>query len=179
MCLIAASCSLERIGCGKPQPVRMLVRRFQQVLLGAQVALERHDHFFADRVDRRIRDLREKLPEIVVQHPRLVGEAGQARVVPHRADRVAQLADQRQQHELHRFNRVAEGLHPFEQRLGFEAMRLVVRVEVIEVNALVGEPFGVGAAAGEYRASAHHPESAGLARNRPGTCGPAAGGPWP
>ena len=74
------------------QPMGVLFGRFEQIPLGADVALQRHDHFFADRIDRRIGDLREELLEVVVQHPRLVGEARQARVVAHRADRVALLA---------------------------------------------------------------------------------------
>ncbi len=120
-----------------PQPVGVLLGRFEQVPLRADVALQRHDHFFADRIDRRIGDLGEELLEVVVEHPRLVGEARQARVVAHRADRVAQLAHQRQQHELHRLDRVAERLHPLEQRLRLEAVRLLVGCQVVEVDPLV------------------------------------------
>ncbi len=120
------------------QPVGVLFGRFQQISLRPDVALQRHDHFFANRIDRRIGDLREELLEIVVEHPRLVGEAGQGRVVAHRADRVAQLAHQRQQHELHRFDRVAERLHPLEQRFRLEAVRLLVGAEFVEVDPLVG-----------------------------------------
>ena len=39
--------------------------------------------------------MREQLLEVIVQHPRLVGEASQRRVVAHRADGVAQLANDR------------------------------------------------------------------------------------
>src|SRR5690606_11543858 len=57
----------------EPQAMRLARARLEQVALGPDVALEGHDDLFADRVDRRIRDLREELLEVVVRHPRLVG----------------------------------------------------------------------------------------------------------
>ena len=131
------------------QPAGVLLGRFEQVLLGADVALQRHDHFLADRVDRGVGDLGEELPEVVVQHPRLVAEAGQARVVAHRADGVLLRLDHRQQHEVHRLDRVAEGLHALQQRAALEAVRAGLGVQVVEVDALLLEPLGVGAPAGE------------------------------
>ena len=109
------------------QPVRVRLRHLQHVRFGPDVALERHDHFFADRVDRRVRDLREQLLEVVVQHARLFGHHRERRVVAHRAERIAQFADHRQQHELHRFLRVAERLHALHQVFGMEAVRFAVR----------------------------------------------------
>ena len=58
----------------------------RRLCFGSDVALERHNHFFADRIDRRIGDLGEELLEVVVRQPRLVAQARQARVVAHRAD---------------------------------------------------------------------------------------------
>jgi hypothetical protein len=56
------------------EPVSVLLSRFQQVLFRADVAFQRHDDLFADRIDRRVRHLREELLEVVIQHPRLVAE---------------------------------------------------------------------------------------------------------
>ena len=44
-------------GVAETQAVRLLGRRFEHIALGTDKALERHDHFFANRVDRRIGDL--------------------------------------------------------------------------------------------------------------------------
>ena len=71
--LMPASSSFVRIGWRRRKPLCVLRRALEQIALGADVALERHDDFFADRVDRRVSHLREQLPEIVVEHPRLVG----------------------------------------------------------------------------------------------------------
>ena len=53
---------------GQRQALGMLRRRLEQVRLGPDVALERHDDFLADRVDRRVGHLREELLEVVVEH---------------------------------------------------------------------------------------------------------------
>ena len=49
---------------------------------------QRHHQLFADRVDRRVGDLREILLEVVVEQLRLVRQRGNRRVGAHRADRV-------------------------------------------------------------------------------------------
>ena len=57
---------------GNTEPVTLLFRRLKQITLRANEALQRHDHLLADRIDRRVGDLGEKLFEIVVDQPRLV-----------------------------------------------------------------------------------------------------------
>ena len=89
----------------------------QQVGLGADEAVEAHHDGLADRVDRRVRDLREELLEIVVQRLVLVGQHGQRRVVAHRADAFLAVGGHRQHQELDVFLRVAEGLLAVEQGL--------------------------------------------------------------
>ena len=49
---------------------------------------ERHHELLADRIDRRIRHLREQLLEVVVEDLRPVRQHRQRRVVAHRADRL-------------------------------------------------------------------------------------------
>ena len=77
---------------------------------------EAHHELLADRVDRRIRHLREQLLEVAVEHLRTVGEHRQRRVVAHRADGFLAVRRHRRQDHLQVFLRVAERLLPIEQR---------------------------------------------------------------
>ena len=95
---------------GQPDAQAVVGGRLEQVALGADRAVDRHDDLLADRVDRRVRDLGEELLEVVVDRAVLVGEEGEGGVVAHRADRIALLLDQGPQHEAHRLAGVAEGL---------------------------------------------------------------------
>ncbi len=65
------------------QPVAMFGSGGEQVLLGPDVALQRHDHFFADRVDGRVGPLCEELLEVIVQHAWLIAEACECGIVAH------------------------------------------------------------------------------------------------
>ncbi len=125
------------------QPLRMPLRCLKQVPLRADVALQRHDDFFANRVDGRVRDLCEQLLEVVVNHAWLIGQTGERRVVAHGANRVAQFAYQRQQHELHRLGGVAQRLHPIQQRFGVEAMSLATGAEIRHGDPLLRQPLAV------------------------------------
>ena len=71
---------------GEEEAVALLFGGFEKVAFGADVALQGHDDFFADGVDGRVGDLREGLFEVVVEHARLIGEAGEGGVVAHGAD---------------------------------------------------------------------------------------------
>lgn len=55
----------------------------QQVVLGADGAAEAGDDLLADGVERRVRDLREQLREVVEQHPRPRGQHGDRGVGTH------------------------------------------------------------------------------------------------
>ena len=71
---------------------------------------EAHHQLFADRVDRRVRHLREVLLEIGVQQLRLRRQRRDRRVGAHRADGFLALLGHRRHQELDAFLRVAEGL---------------------------------------------------------------------
>ncbi len=139
------------------QAVAMLRTGIEQVPLGSDEALQRHHDFFADRIDRRIRDLGEQLLEVVVQHSRLIRQTGECRVVAHRAERILLRLDQRDQHEMHGLGRVAEGLHLPEQEiarhaisvLGLAVRRLVALDDFIERKSLLFEPLLVRPAASD------------------------------
>ena len=83
-----ASSSLSRIGNGKRDLVARVGLRIEQIALGADRRRERRHQLLADRVERRVRDLREELREVVEQQPRAVGEHRDRRVGAHRADRL-------------------------------------------------------------------------------------------
>ena len=77
---------------------------------------EAHHQLFADRIDRRIGDLREVLLEIGEQKFRLVRQRGNRRIVAHRADGFFALRAHRRHQDAQVLLRVAEGLLAIEQR---------------------------------------------------------------
>ena len=77
---------------------------------------QRHHQFLADRVDRRVGDLREILLEVIVEQLGLGRQRGDRRVGAHRADRVVGIARHRLQEELDVFLGVAERLLLIEMR---------------------------------------------------------------
>ncbi len=81
----------------------------QPVGPGAQVNGGGHDELFADRVDRRVGDLGEELPEILVKKARPPGENGEGGVIAHRADRLLGLLDHGKKDDLQFLVGVAEG----------------------------------------------------------------------
>ena len=91
------------------QRVAVLRRLVQDVALGADVAGQRHDQLFADRIDGRVGDLGEELLEVVEQRLRLVGEAGQRRVGAHGADRLLAVRGHGREDHLQVLVGVAEG----------------------------------------------------------------------
>ncbi len=77
---------------------------------------EAHDELFADRIDRRVRDLREILLEIGVEQLRLVGHGRNRRIRAHGADGFLARRRHRRHQELGVFAGVTEGLLAVEQR---------------------------------------------------------------
>ena len=73
---------------GNPQSVTVVFGGLEQITLRTDSALKRHDNFLADRINRGIGHLGKELLEVVVQHPRLIAQAGKRRIVSHGADRV-------------------------------------------------------------------------------------------
>ena len=85
---IFASWALVNIGCSSRSKPALLGRFVEQVAFGADRRDQRRDDFLANRIQRRVRDLREQLLEVVVKQLRPIREHGQRRVVAHRADRL-------------------------------------------------------------------------------------------
>lgn len=84
--------------------------RLQQIALRAQRGDQRGDQLLADRVQRRVGDLREELGEVVEQQPRPLGEGGDRRVGAHRADRLGAGLGHRRDQDAQLLLGVAEGL---------------------------------------------------------------------
>ena len=126
------------------QHAAMLRPFFQHVLLDAELALLRHDDFLADRVNRRVRHLREQLPEIGEQRLRLIRQHGQRRVRPHRAGRFQPFDGFWIEQKFHVFVCIAEGALPLGQRFriaGGDAFRLR---QFVQRDHIFPNPLTVG-----------------------------------
>ena len=130
------------------QLVRVLGRLVEQVALVAQAGREAHHDFLADRVDRRVGDLREELLEVGEQRRRLVGEHRQREVVAHRADRLGAVDRHRRQQHPQVLLGVAEGALAQPQRLVGER-HFVRGRQVREGHGVARVPLAVGLARGD------------------------------
>ncbi len=85
------------------------------------------DQLLADSVDGRVGDLGEKLLEVIVQQPGLIGEHGQGRIVAHRADWLDGVLGHGPHHHPQGFVGIAKGLlalhNPFV--VGFRQQRCI------------------------------------------------------
>ena len=116
--------------------------RFEQVALGADRRRQRRDELLADRVERRVCDLREHLLEVVEQHARAAGEHGDGRVGAHRPERLRSVARHRRHQELELLVGVAERLLPAHHRL--VAVHDVLAVgQVVQAHQTAVEPLGI------------------------------------
>ena len=118
--------------------------RFEQVALGAERQRGRGDEFLADRVDGRVRHLREQLLEVVVQKLRLVGQHGQRRVRAHGADGLDLVQRHRADVDPEILEAVAEGAQAL-QRGFVVAFRGAVRGrrQPVEIHGVAVEPVAV------------------------------------
>ncbi len=128
--------------------VGVLGRLVEQVLLGADAGRHAHHHGLADRVDRRVGDLREELLEVGEQQRRLLREHGQRRVVAHRADRLLALRRGRREQDAQVLLGPAERALQRGQRLRALVLRLP-RGKVGEVHDALVEPLAVRPAGGD------------------------------
>ena len=82
----------------------------EQIGFRADKRGQRHDDFFADRIDRRIGDLRKQLLEIIVERAVFVRQHRQCRICAHRADGFFAGIHHWRQDKLDIFLRIAECL---------------------------------------------------------------------
>ena len=120
----------------------------EDVSLRTDLLADRGHQLLADRVERRVRHLREQLLEVVVEQAGSFGEHGDGRVGAHRAERFHAVAHHRLDDELDLFVGVAEGLLVAEHLPG--ALGDVHHLgQVVEVTDTCFEPLGVRVRRGE------------------------------
>ena len=112
---------------------------------------EAHHQLFADRIDRRVGDLREVLLEIGVERLGPVGHRRDRRVVAHGADRFLAGGRHRRHQELEVFLRVTEGLLAVEQRQVRHRRVVFGRRQFLELDLGAVQPLLVGMAACQRR----------------------------
>ena len=122
--------------------------RLEQVALGADRHAHRRDELFANRIERRVGDLREQLLEVVVEQPRLVRQHGQRRVGAHRADRLLAVQRHRRQQQAQVLLRVAERLLAAQHGLVIGPLG-VGAGQVLDVDEMLPQPLAVGVRGGE------------------------------
>ncbi len=116
----------------------------QQVPLRPDRRLHRRHELFADRVERRIGDLREELLEIVVEQPRALGQRRQRRVGAHRTQGLLGRARHVRQQDRDVFLGVAERLLPAQHSPMIRRRQVGRLGNVFDRDQVFGEPVGVG-----------------------------------
>ena len=123
-------------------PARLRAR-IEQVALGPDRRLHRRDELLADRVERRVGDLREDLLEVVVEQARTIRQRGERRVGAHRAERLLALRRHRREQQPQIFVRVAEQLLAPRDRFVARRRQVRRRIELFDVDE-VRQPVLVG-----------------------------------
>jgi len=123
-------------------------RRFvHQIGFGADIGHEGHHELFADRIDRRIRHLREQLLEVLEQQLRTVGQHRKRRIRSHRRDRFLAGHNHRRDHHFELFDRVTERLLPLAD-CRMVGLRNVQRLgQLVQRNTVLRHPAAIGLAA--------------------------------
>ena len=118
-------------------------RRLEQVALGPDRGVDRHDQLFADRVDRRVGHLREQLLEVVVEQLRPLRQHRERRVVAHRADRLDAVDRHRRDQHLEVLGGVAERLLAAQHRLVVGRVHRRRRRQLLQRDQVVLQPLAV------------------------------------
>jgi hypothetical protein len=133
------------------QPLGVRLGLLEQVLLGAEHRLQRHHDLLAQRIDRRVGDLRELLAERVVERAHAAGEHRQRGVVAHRADRFLAVLGQHADHLVTLFEGDLVLLLVGTQDLLVERLehRALLVVGRLEHACVAAQPLLVGVALAE------------------------------
>ena len=135
---------LEPLGVGEALDV-------EQVRPRADDRHEAHDEFLADRIDRRVRHLREVLLEVGEQQLRLVRQRRDRRVGAHRAGAFFAGRGHRRHQDVDVFLGVAERLLAIEQRQVRQRALVGGLRQLLQHELGAVEPLAVGMAPGERR----------------------------
>ena len=123
------------------QRVAVVGSLFQDVALGPDKADQRHHHLFADRINRRIRDLREKLLEVIEQRLRPVRQARQRRIGSHRAHRLLSRGRHRLKNHAQIFVGISKRPLAAENRAVIDAVNPRRLRKLIERDLLLLQPL--------------------------------------
>ena len=115
----------------------------QEIRFGPDRGAHRRHQLFANRVERRVRDLREQLREVVVQQPRLVRQHGERGVGAHRPDRLFAVHRHRREQNLQILLRVPERALPVQHRVVIGQRQERRRLQVFERDHVLVQPVGV------------------------------------
>ena len=141
--------------------MRLLRRLLEDVAVVADVGRQAHHQLFADRVDRRVGDLREELLEVGEEGLGLVREHRERGVVAHGADRLGALLGHRLQDDGEVLGGVAEALLPREQVVGHVGGDDLVE-EPAHAHLVLRHPAAVGLAARHLRLHLGVPQDAAV-----------------
>ena len=118
------------------------------MLCGTERGAQRGDELLADRVQRRVGDLREQLGEVVEEQPRALGQRGDRRVRAHRAERLGTGLGHRREDDAQLLLGVAEGLLAAGDR-GVGVHDVLALGQVGELDLAGLQPLGVRLLGGE------------------------------
>ncbi len=122
--------------------------RLEQVGLRPDGAAERGDELLADRVQRRVGDLREELGEVVEQQPGLLAEGRDRGVGAHRAERLGTGVGHRREQDAQLLLGVAEDLLAARHR-GVGVHDVLAIDDVVEVDEAGVQPLVVRVLGGQ------------------------------
>ncbi len=126
------------------QAAAAFLGRFEQVALRADRGRHLGYQLFADAVQRRVRDLREQLLEVVVEHARAFRQHGERSVGTHRTYRFLALFRHRQHQDAQVLVRVTVGLLTAEHGVVVDGMHVVGHRQACQRHVVLREPFPVG-----------------------------------
>jgi len=122
----------------------------EQVGLGADRPSQRGDQFLADRVQRRVRDLREQLDEVVEEQARARGQHRDRRVRTHGAEGLDAGGRHRRHEDAQFLLGVPERLLTAGHR-GVAVRHVLARRQLVEGDGVLGDPVRVRPGRGEVR----------------------------
>ncbi len=117
--------------------------RVEQVAFGPDRRRHGRHHLLADCVERRVRDLRERLLEVVVEHVRPVRQHRERGVGPHGPDRLLAVQRHRRQQDAEVLVRVAEHPLPLRHGLVAGARKIGGRRQLVDVDGVAGDPVAI------------------------------------
>ena len=116
-----------------------------------EARLEAHHPRLAQRVDRRIGHLAEILPEEMAEHPRIIRDHRERRVVAHAADRLLGVVDHGCEQQLHVLHRQPGGDLPPAQFGAAQCRRGLGRIMAGQIGEIAEprHPFAIGCGGGD------------------------------